>query len=60
MSVSTPRSILPRIVEAVVGHKNIQQRAFLELWHFLIKKPYHNYLPTTFMIYIKEKGCAAG
>ena len=55
MSVSTPRSILLRIVEAVVGHKNIQQRAFLELWHFLIKKPYHNHLQTIFMIHINKK-----
>ena len=37
LRVALPRNSIPRIVEAVARHKNIQQRDFLGLWNFLMK-----------------------
>ena len=37
MSVSASHGHTLRIVEAVVRHKNIHQRVFWKIWHFIIK-----------------------
>ena len=58
LRVALPRNSIPRMVEAIARHKNIQQSAFLELWNFPMKKRCSKQEEWRNSIYEMKKGIA--